>query len=75
MTLFEILDVGLKMLTAVLLGAVLGWEREWRNKPAGLKTHALVSVEAGKSLSACRVGLPSVSLSTFSGFPLGQRLC
>jgi putative Mg2+ transporter-C (MgtC) family protein len=29
---------------ALLLGAVLGLEREWRERPAGLRTHILVSV-------------------------------
>jgi putative Mg2+ transporter-C (MgtC) family protein len=41
MTTFEIL---VRLFLAVLGGAVLGWEREWRNKPAGLKTHILVSL-------------------------------
>lgn len=31
---------------AVLLGAVLGWERQARDKPAGLKTHILVCLGA-----------------------------
>ena len=28
---------------AMLLGAVIGYEREWQRKPAGLRTHMLVS--------------------------------
>ena len=35
-----------RLLAAVILGAVIGFEREWRNKPAGLRTHILVSVAA-----------------------------
>ena len=35
-----------RLLAAVLLGAVIGLEREWRHKPAGLRTHILVSVAA-----------------------------
>ncbi len=31
---------------AALLGAILGMEREWRGKPAGLRTHMLVSLGA-----------------------------
>ncbi|MCU6707798.1 MgtC/SapB family protein [Paenibacillus sp. J5C_2022] len=34
----------LRLLLAALLGGVIGWERERRNKQAGLKTHLLVSV-------------------------------
>jgi len=30
------------MLLATLLGAVIGLEREWRKRPAGLKTHMMV---------------------------------
>ncbi len=33
-----------RLFVAALLGAVIGWEREQRNKQAGLKTHLLVSV-------------------------------
>jgi len=31
-----------RMLLATLLGAVIGLEREWRKRPAGLKTHMMV---------------------------------
>jgi putative Mg2+ transporter-C (MgtC) family protein len=34
----------LKILLAALLGAVLGFERQWRSKPAGLRTVMLVSI-------------------------------
>jgi len=33
----------LKVLIATLLGTIIGFEREWRGKPAGLRTLALVS--------------------------------
>ncbi|HIW32651.1 MAG TPA: MgtC/SapB family protein [Candidatus Paenibacillus intestinavium] len=33
-----------RLLLAALLGGVIGWERERKNKQAGLKTHLLVSV-------------------------------
>lgn len=35
-----------RLLAAIILGAVIGMEREWRKKPAGLRTHILVSVAA-----------------------------
>ena len=41
------LDIGtmmLRLLLSALLGGLIGWERERRNKQAGLKTHLLVSV-------------------------------
>jgi len=36
--------IALRLVAALLLGAVLGLEREWRERPAGLRTHILVSV-------------------------------
>jgi putative Mg2+ transporter-C (MgtC) family protein len=36
----------LRLLAAVLAGAVVGFDRELRNKPAGLRTHILVSLAA-----------------------------
>jgi putative Mg2+ transporter-C (MgtC) family protein len=36
----------LRLALAVLLAAVLGWERERAGKPAGLRTHALVGLAA-----------------------------
>ena len=35
-----------RMLLAAVLGSILGWEREARGKPAGLRTLALVSLSA-----------------------------
>ena len=35
-----------RLLMAALFGAVIGFEREWRNRPAGLRTHILVCVAA-----------------------------
>jgi putative Mg2+ transporter-C (MgtC) family protein len=33
-----------RLLLATVFGAVIGFEREWRNRPAGLRTHILVCV-------------------------------
>ncbi|BBU55508.1 magnesium transporter MgtC [Mameliella alba] len=47
---------------AVVLGAAIGFEREWHHKPAGLRTHILVAVAAclfvliGRELSALDFG-------------------
>jgi putative Mg2+ transporter-C (MgtC) family protein len=42
----DIFDVLLRLTAAAVAGAVLGVDREVRGKPAGLRTHALVSVGA-----------------------------
>ena len=34
------------MLLATVFGSIIGFEREWRNRPAGLRTHVLVCVAA-----------------------------
>ena len=39
-------DVGVRLLMATLIGSGIGLDREVRHKPAGLKTHALVSLGA-----------------------------
>jgi putative Mg2+ transporter-C (MgtC) family protein len=35
-----------RLLLAAVFGAAIGFEREWRNRPAGLRTHMLVCVAA-----------------------------
>jgi putative Mg2+ transporter-C (MgtC) family protein len=39
-------EVFVRLLAAVLVGAVVGFDRELRNKPAGLRTHILISLAA-----------------------------
>ena len=36
----------IRLLAALLLAAAIGIEREWRGKPAGLRTHMLISLAA-----------------------------
>lgn len=47
-----------RLLAAITAGAVLGWERERQGKPAGLRTHMLVSLGA----AAFMVGAIELSL-------------
>ncbi|MBX6350968.1 MAG: MgtC/SapB family protein [Clostridia bacterium] len=37
-------EVALRLMFATVLGAAIGWERERKNHPAGLRTHILVSL-------------------------------
>jgi putative Mg2+ transporter-C (MgtC) family protein len=39
-------ELALRLGAASLAGMVIGFEREWRQKPAGLRTHMLVSLAA-----------------------------
>ena len=38
--------ITVRMVTAVLLGAVIGFDREYLARPAGMRTHILVSLAA-----------------------------
>ncbi len=38
------LDIAIKLILAVLLGGLIGYEREVKHRPAGLRTHILVSL-------------------------------
>jgi putative Mg2+ transporter-C (MgtC) family protein len=40
------LIAGIRLTAALVLGGLIGAEREWRKKPAGLRTHMLVSMAA-----------------------------
>jgi putative Mg2+ transporter-C (MgtC) family protein len=42
-----IADYGLRLFVATILGAVIGFDRELRNRPAGLRTHMIMSLAAG----------------------------
>ena len=44
MTMNMIFEVSLRLFTALLLGGVIGIEREWRSKDAGFRTHFLVAL-------------------------------
>lgn len=60
------IDIILRLVTAVVLGGVVGFERQKRHKSAGLRTHILVS------LGACLTMIVSinVSLSLFFTYKL-----
>ncbi len=51
-----------RLALALLLAAVLGIEREWRDRPAGLRTHILVSLAAA---SAALLTLEIVHMGEF----------
>ena len=54
MDLNEYLEPVIRLILAAALGAVIGYEREIQGKPAGLRTHILVS------LASCLVTLVSI---------------
>jgi putative Mg2+ transporter-C (MgtC) family protein len=38
--------IGMRLLVAAVLGGVIGVDREWRSRPAGLRTHILTALAA-----------------------------
>ncbi|MCD6247640.1 MAG: MgtC/SapB family protein [Candidatus Diapherotrites archaeon] len=48
------IELILRLVLAAILGAIIGFEREAKNKPAGIRTHSLVS------LGACIFTLASI---------------
>ena len=57
----QILDILLKLIVATVLGGLVGIEREMFRKPAGIRTHVLVSI------GSCLMMLLSKSFSFFPG--------
>ncbi|NLO05505.1 MAG: MgtC/SapB family protein [candidate division WS1 bacterium] len=51
----------LRLALALLAGAIIGMDREWRNKPAGLRTHAVVS------MAACLAMMISIAMHATTG--------
>lgn len=57
----------LRLSLAILVGGIIGWERELDNKPAGLRTHMLVSLgSAIFVLTAIQTGMVEESADTIS---------
>jgi putative Mg2+ transporter-C (MgtC) family protein len=60
----QLVQVSIRLIAATLLGAVVGIERERAHKPAGLRTHILVSLGTTVFvLSGAGVGMASDAIS------------
>ena len=60
----QLVRVIIRLVAATLLGAVVGYQREKAGKPAGLRTHILVSLGTTVFVLACSgVGMSSDGLS------------
>lgn len=68
----DTLDIVARLAAATLIGGAIGVDREMRRKPAGLRTHALVS------LGSAMVMLSSIDLATtaagFSSEPVSRAV-
>ena len=52
------IEITIRIVLALVLGGVLGLERELQGRPAGLRTHALVSVGAALVMLVSMYGFP-----------------
>jgi len=59
------LETVMRLSTALILGLILGWERETKKKPAGLRTHMLVSLGSA--------GFTILTLQLFQTFNPGME--
>jgi putative Mg2+ transporter-C (MgtC) family protein len=60
----QLSHVIIRMVAAILLGAIVGYQRERAHKPAGLRTHVLVSLGTAVFVLSCaRSGMSSDGLS------------
>ena len=73
---YELARVVVRLLAAVLLGAIVGWQRERAGKAAGLRTHILVALgtalfilgASGSGMSSDGVSRVVQGVSTGIGF-------
>ena len=61
----------LKLIISLLLGALVGLEREWKRKPAGLRTHMLVSMGACMFTITSVTGFPADTARVAAGIVTG----
>lgn len=60
----EVIQIGIRLSVAAILGGLLGFEREQRGKAAGIKTHMLVCIGAALFvLIPFQAGVPEADMS------------
>jgi putative Mg2+ transporter-C (MgtC) family protein len=59
----QLTQVIIRLLAATILGGLVGVQRESSKKPAGLRTHMLVSLATAAFVISCSVGMTSDGLS------------
>ena len=68
-----VVELIMRLGTAMMLGSVIGYERELRERPAGLRTHLLVSLASAAFMLVSAIPF-STELSRYGrgGFPAGR---
>ena len=63
--------IAARLILASLLGGVIGFEREWRQRPAGLRTHMLVALGAALFVVSQYDGTPDAGSRVVQGVAAG----
>ena len=61
---YEQAQILLDVTIALILGGILGLEREWKQKPAGFRTNMIISGSAALLVSLGRIGI-SIALKQY----------
>jgi len=70
-----IIEICLRILLAMAIGGVIGWERENSNRPAGLRTHMLVAIGAAVVMLMGELALDKyVGITTMDPTRLGAQV-
>ena len=63
--------IGVRLLMAAVFGGLIGFERQWRGKPAGLRTHMLVALGAALFVVSQYDGTPDSGSRVIQGVAAG----
>ena len=63
--------IGVRLLMAALFGGLIGFERQWKGKRAGLRTHMLVSLGAALFVLSQPDGSPDAGARVVQGIAAG----
>jgi putative Mg2+ transporter-C (MgtC) family protein len=68
-------EIILRMFVSLLVGVIIGYERSYNQKTAGVRTYSLVCIGATLFMIISVYGLPSLSSNyNFYGFRLKDRV-
>lgn len=68
-------EIILRILLAMAIGGIIGWEREKSNRPAGLRTHMLVSIGAAVVMMLGEISLLKyANITTMDPTRLGAQV-
>lgn len=70
-----VLEMTLRIVLAMAIGGIIGWERENNNRPAGLRTHMLVAIGAAVVMLMGEMSLEKYSdITTMDPTRLGAQV-